>query len=589
MKPESPYTLCLSLPGGYPGLPNIGLEIVYEDIVNARLPSAMFRSDLLMCEYVRPSIMAKIASHDAINFFFSKQVFCDEVGRAQLNKFLHAYGISSREQKEYQMGLDHVIKKFERSMIRLKPDILAISLNSDKLIAALYFIRRAREMNPNILTVLGGSCVDGRMGESIISYFKEVDYIIRGRGEGSLGKLIQCSGRKIVPNDVPGLIRRNRDKLNTAAPHIIKGPYPQPLMYEHFKKLSLLEKKHGRDEFDLQYGIPVCASIGCWWGKCDFCGWPEHEKIYAINEPEKIARYVHDIYLRYGLKDVYWMDRIQPPRSFMNKFRGYIQKLNMHLNVVGEFHAMSCNDDYMRTMSECGWKAVQVGIESYSDELLKQMGKGTRLVHLLRFYSLCAKYGIDIQGNLLQYHPKETPADVKRNLNILRLTSHFVLPELQPYYVAEGSQLCKNFDERSHKLHVLGRYRVLYPKMIRSKLHFVYRYFPKKRDTTYLWNSIDKLLKRLSKRKIELSYVDDGTRLTIYDSRFRYVRNFTLKGLEREIIRKCTKAMSLEEICGMFGMMSKKEIKQAIGRLIDIKLLLAIDKKYVNLTMGRNK
>ena len=207
---KRPYVLFFSPPGGYPAVANLGLEIVVDAVEkDAQVPCDTIRSDLFLCHLIHPELLNKIANLDAMDFFYADSVFprlSSEKRSVKREDYLKANGVTPGERKAIQKALRELERFFVRYLREKRPKVLAISLNSDRLITALRFIRVAIQTVPNIRIILGGSALQGDVGASVFAHFPEIDYLVNGRGECVAKELVERIYRGETTESIPGML-----------------------------------------------------------------------------------------------------------------------------------------------------------------------------------------------------------------------------------------------------------------------------------------------------------------------------------------------------------------------------------------------
>ena len=487
---KRPYTLFFSPPGGYPAVANLGLEIVIDAVEKGtQVPCETIRSDFFLCRLIHPDLLNKLANLDAMDFFYADSLFprfSSRERKAKRDEYLEANGITVGEKRAIQKALREFERFFMRYVREKRPKVLAVSLNSDRLITALYFIRMAVQIVPDIRVILGGSALNGEVGASVFASFPEINYLVTGRGESAARELIQRIYRGEAADSIPGmLLSRIAGGIIHQAGPLCQAPYPLPEMNDYYEELVRLTKQHGREAFGNMYGIAVIQSAGCWWGKCDFCSEPEDHKGYFLQDCGAVAEYIHRTAKRYHISDIFFLDSIQPPASHLRKLCRLLQKHSVPYRISGEIHA-SIDNETLDLLMESGFKTLQLGIETYSQDLLDRMNKGTKLMDIIRILVKCVNNSVAVQGNLLMHHPRETPEDVRETIRTAALTSHLFVPFLQHYFVAHGSRLSKVLSSRGVRTFPLMRHSLTYPRNLLRPPHLLLPLSPGKQENVWI-------------------------------------------------------------------------------------------------------
>jgi hypothetical protein len=271
---------------------------------------------------------------------------------------------------------------------------------------------------------------------------------------------------------------------------------------------------------------------------------------------------------------------IQPPAPYLRRLCNLLKHHRLPYRISAEIHA-SIEDSDLEMLFETGLKRVQVGIESYSQEHLKRMDKGTQVGDILRVLIKCAKSNIAAQGNILMYHPLESKKDVFTNRTIINLTSHLLIPYLQNYFVAHGSRLSSDLKSRGTRTYPLRKHSLLYPPKLRRKLVFSYRYLPQNSETRYSWKRLQEFVSETRHHMPKLMYVDGLHSIQIVDTRSVDSKSYYLDGRDRDIILACSNSRTFRRP----DFSDDPEISGRIHFLLEIGVLIQLNETLLNLAI----
>jgi radical SAM superfamily enzyme YgiQ (UPF0313 family) len=581
--------LFFSPPGGYPAIANVGLEIIIDAVrKGGRVPCDSIRADLLLCRSVHPDLLNKIANLDAMDFFYADSVFprfSSEKILEKRDRYLEANGLTIPERRRVRTALQSLEACFKKYLRRTRPKTLAISLNSERPITALRFIRIAREVIPDLQVVLGGSALHGDVGFSIFSAFPEIDYLVNGRGECVGKELIERLHDGRAPQSLEGpLLSRRNGAVSRHANTPLRAPYPLPEMDDYYEELVRLTERYGRAAFGPLYGIAVPLSVGCWWGKCDFCSEPAYQERYCLQDVGVAAEYIGRLARKYHISDVLFLDSIQPPASYLRKLCELLERHRVPYRMSGEIHAR-IDDQTLNMLIKAGLRTVQIGLETYSQDLLDKMHKGAKVIDILRVLSKCATNNVAVQGNVIMQHPVETVADVRATARVMDLTSHLFTPDMQHYFVAHGSKLWQELRQRGARTFPLMRHSLLYPENLRSRLTFSYRYLPENRATYGLWRALKRKSTTNASHRPALAYLDGGESIQVIDTRARARRSYRLDRCDRDLVVACARPCRIEDLVAMIPGMAPDLASKRLDRLIEADIVFRQDSRYLSLAV----
>jgi len=306
-----------------------------------------------------------------------------------------------------------ILKKL---LINERPDIVGISAVFDsQLFWAIKIARILKKLDRKIFLVLGGQTMS-RSQNYLISNPNNIrnpfDAIIIGDGEEPLEKLIyNLSAQKGLKN-IPNLFLKDK-----SSGKFLKN---ESIFIASKKNLKT---KPCFDGFTTSVFVPIRASINCYWGKCAFC--PNSK---STNKKYKLLEIKDLIYLIKKLKKelnqdfFYFYDDSLPPAYLKKLARQLIkQKLNIRWILRGLCFDKNLIDlNLLKLLKESGCSLVALGLESFSDRILKLMKKMHTTKLSLRILRLLKEAKIEVSLHMMFGFPTETENDIKKTLTFLK-------------------------------------------------------------------------------------------------------------------------------------------------------------------------
>ncbi len=175
-------------------------------------------------------------------------------------------------------------------------------------------------------------------------------------------------------------------------------------------------KKGGQD---LYIGLPFCPT------KCDYCSFItapiEKTRIYlenyincVIKELNSVKPYLTDlrsIYIGGGTPFVLENSQLTPIYAAINAL---FDKKTEYTVEAGRPDVFS--DEKLKAAKEYGVTRICVNPQSFNDETLKKIGRKHTAVQTIQAYEAAAKYGFDINLDLIAGLADETPEDFEKSL-----------------------------------------------------------------------------------------------------------------------------------------------------------------------------
>lgn len=500
------------------------------------------------------------------------------------------------------------LKEVSERVLRAVPwssyPLIGFSICYGQMTGSLYFIRRIKKVSPHSRIVVGGSSCAGRMGESLLGVFPEIDFVVNGEGEIPLLRLVKSlsmSRRKHTEPSVPGLLTRSAGSAEGFSQVARLDDLPSPDYADYFESLkSFSEAKRFLPK------LPIEMSRGCWWGKktihrqakgCAFCNLNLQWKGYRSKSLLKVVREIDSLTDRYELLSVSFMDNLLPPKNLQSLFEN-LARLGKDFRIFAEIRATTSLDELL-AMGAAGVAEVQVGIEALSTRLLGKLNKGTTAIQNMEIMKNCeGRNTPNLTSNLITHFPGSDEKDVEETLTALQ----FALPlrplKAAPFWLGYGSPVFSNptaFGIRKVFNHPF--YSSLFPRETLFRLHLMLqghegtikkqqRLWAKAAGALNTWRTVYDDLHTPSNRNPILSYQDGGTFLIIRERRAAADdMTHRLRGASREIYLFCEKNRSLSEIVGHFPKFGQEKILPFLNLMVDKKLMFREGERFLTLAV----
>jgi anaerobic magnesium-protoporphyrin IX monomethyl ester cyclase len=308
-------------------------------------------------------------------------------------------------------------EKVELEICRAKPKILGITTPTCMYEKALKIARKAKEIDPGIVTVLGGPHVTFTAQEALAH--PEIDLVVRNEGEITMLELcklyLRGEGRL---DSINGIAYRNKGRVvNNPDRPPIQDLDDLPFPARHLLPLNL-------------YKIPgtLITSRGCP-SQCVFCAARAMSGgTYRTRSPSNVLAEVDEMKKRFN-----------PPFYFIaddtfTVFHDRTRKICAGLKKIGlrwlcESRANFVNRDLLNTMADSGCFAIQFGVESASQVVLNSIRKGITVDQVRNAAKWARELNLLTVCSFMVPHPEdtlETIAETKRLMLELKSQGVFV-------------------------------------------------------------------------------------------------------------------------------------------------------------------
>jgi ribosomal peptide maturation radical SAM protein 1 len=326
------------------------------------------------------------------------------------------------------------VDRVARAVLRERPRVVGCTSTFQQHTPSLALLRRIRELDPGVVTVLGGANCEGPMGVTTHRCFDWVDFVVSGEADLLFPDLVERileRGREIPQQDLPfGVIgpeaRRNPELVATPPRVVLQklDEVPIPNFDDYFEQMERSELKSY-----LRTGLPVETSRGCWWGAkshCTFCGLNGDGMSFRSKSPERVIRELDGLAERYGIRDFEVVDNILD----MRYFKEVLPELASREEPYFTFYETKSNlkKEQVELLARAGIRYIQPGIESLHSGPLGLIGKGCTPMTNLQLLKWALEYGILIEWLFLFGFPGEQDSWYAEVAEWLPLVSHLNSP-----------------------------------------------------------------------------------------------------------------------------------------------------------------
>ncbi len=331
------------------------------------------------------------------------------------------------------------IDQIAKTIIEENPKIVGCTTTFQQHCPSLALLKRIKELNPDIVTMIGGANCEGTMG--VISH-KEcswIDYVISGEAD----QLFPILCKKIlekdselnleeIPDGVIAPIHRrlgevSYQKLLEVPPRakvkdINESPIPD------FKDYFSLLKTISISSW-IRPGLLMESSRGCWWGAkshCKFCGLNGENLNYRSKDPERVIEELDFLIKEYGIRNISIVDNIFD-MNYLNTVIPVLANREEKYDIFYETTAC-LKKEQLELLANAGVRWIQPGVESLNDMILKKIGKGTTTRQNIQLLKWAQEFGMYIIWILLYDIPGVSDEEYIKMSEILPLITHLQPP-----------------------------------------------------------------------------------------------------------------------------------------------------------------
>jgi ribosomal peptide maturation radical SAM protein 1 len=312
------------------------------------------------------------------------------------------------------------------------PRIVGCTSSFQQNCAALALLKRVRQLDEAVLTLLGGSNCQGSMGHGLRRAFPWVDFVVSGEAEMIFPDLLRAllqHGRAVDEELLPQCVIGGTRAL--APEHFPERAVvwnldatPLPEYGDYFEQLSRSPLAK-----EITPGLLLETSRGCWRGKqrCTFCGLNGDALKYRRKTADRIVWEIESACNRYQIRKVMYVDSTLEARLAEEVF----PRLADQNEPFSLFFATRIMDKrQIELMAQGGVRWFQVGIESFHTRLLELMGKGSTVLQNIQILRWAYELGIRASYVLLYGFPGEQDEWYVEMSQLIPLLSHLEPPRM---------------------------------------------------------------------------------------------------------------------------------------------------------------
>lgn len=506
---------------------------------------------------------------------------------------------------DLQRHAHELVAETAADIVARRPRIVGCTSTFQQHVASLALLRRIRELDPSIVTMLGGANCETVMGLATHRAFPWVDYVVSGEADGLITPLCQAllDGREYHGSGVRGP-RDRRDDPAGLLP-LSRATFPQmdalpiPDFSDYFEVL-----RASRLAPAIDVGLPVETSRGCWWGArkhCTFCGLNGGGLSFRSKSPARALDEIETLVKRWGVRDIEMVDNILDLR-YLDTVVPRLAVLDPPLNLFYEVKS-NMTPAHVEALASAGIRSTQPGIESLDSRVLALMDKGARGWQQVLFLRGARQHGIQVSWNILFDFPGEDDAWYVEMAAMLPLLTH-----LQPPSAVVGIRFDRYspyFEEAAKyglRLHPHPALARIYPVTSQEVFDLSYHFERAGARAAYERPGVRALLAEVSAWRqaffgpshAELSTTREGDGLRVVDTRPCAVRGeMVLDGRDARVYEACTDAPTLsvlrQRVAGATadGQPSVQDdasaVEMSLQALQDRRLVLPIDGRFLAL------
>lgn len=325
-------------------------------------------------------------------------------------------------------GLKDIAKAL--SSLGSAPRFVGVTSAATTIYSAIEIAGMAKEAFPGVKTMLGG--VQPTVMPEFVLSSPNVDYVIRGEGEGTVIDLVALGAD---PSKIKGLSYKidgvqvhnpertpiaNLDEIPFPAYHLfnIKKYHPPEALFRRLPAINLIASR------GCPFRCTYCATQTIWSGKL------------RMRSIENVIEELKILTGRYGIKEISFSDDTLPAvRSRIIRLCEEIVKNRIDITWSCNAIVKFVDEDVLKLMKRAGCHHICYGIESVDKDILRNINKNIKVEDAERAIRATKKAGIACRASFMFGNQGETVESMKKTLEFtLRTKPDFALFNISTPY-----------------------------------------------------------------------------------------------------------------------------------------------------------
>lgn len=535
-------------------------------------------------------------------WFFADILFGNDIPHYDdyLSKILRVGSVGNTLREQLQKAREHrsaFVENCSRRIGELHPSVVGFTTTFHQTCSCLAVAKRIKEFPSPPVVVFGGANCEGEMGLQLVKSFGWIDYACLGEGDLVFPPLIKDILRGQGREGLSGIATR-QDEIATSPETLANlDELPIPDYTDYFAQVEscTLASK-------IEPDLLIETSRGCWWGAkqhCTFCGLNGKTMTFRSKSCQRAFSELHELSERFQVKRFECVDNILNMKYIPSLFE-LLERSGLDLELFYEVKA-NLRYDQLEAMRAGGVRAIQPGIESFSNQVLQLMRKGCTGLQNIQLLRWCEELGIQVGWNLLTGFPGESSAEYRNMAELVCLLTHLQPPATcSPVRLDRFSPFFIRAEEFGlHRVRPSAAYYYVFPlgraQLSKLAYFFDFDYVDGRQPLNYA-SGVSRAVESWHKSRTaaeqrpRLDAVVSSDEITIADTRTAAVSPVhRLSGTTAQIYASCDSVQGMVKLIQLFPPDRQQEAVRSVENLLNSKLMIEQDGHLLSLAVFRNR
>lgn len=291
-------------------------------------------------------------------------------------------------------------------------NIVGISATSFMMIHGRELASKIKAKNKDVKIVFGG--VHPTVCPETTLEDKNIDIVCRGEGELTFYELVITIDEGKNLDNVKGISYRQNDKIihnpdRVPIPDLDMLPYPDRNAMRQGALIKIYSRNYGKR------GVLVFTGRGCPFS-CTYCAAPMlGGRHVRRRSPENVIDEIKMLKKQYKIKHVDFLDETFTfNKTWVLKFCDLLQREAIGISWACFVHPNTADKEMFIKMKESGCKEVEIGVESGSPEILKELKRNYTPEDIKSLFSMLRKLKMKTRAFAMGGLPSESKETIRQ-------------------------------------------------------------------------------------------------------------------------------------------------------------------------------
>jgi radical SAM superfamily enzyme YgiQ (UPF0313 family) len=344
-----------------------------------------------------------------------------------------------------------IISAFKQEIKEFEPNLLIVTLVEDNYRFAHKLLKEAKNINPSLVTLVGGSTPS--VAPEIVIENPYIDFVIQGEGEETVVEFCNCLVEGITIKNIKNLWYKENNKIyhNPLRPFTNMNTLP-------FINLSFWDKRHFIKAYDgkIYKTNYVESSRGCP-HTCTYCinhaireNFKDCGTYFRRKDFERVISEVAQQKETYGFERIVFNDdnfllcKDDQLKQFARLWKEYIN-LPYWINTSAEY----INHTKLTYLKDSGCDGIGLGVETGNEWFRKNiLLRNVTNKKLQEVFNLIHTFNIRTTANFMIGFPNEYEFDIFESIKLMKILKpkSFAINFVCPYIGTKLHKLCQKLN-----------------------------------------------------------------------------------------------------------------------------------------------